>query len=129
MKPELVDKKIMKKILKKRNKFNNKPVKKFLYKSKFFTMNFLFNYWYIILIIALIGFILYLRYQDTKLKNYIVKENMENIKVNKKKRKETLVNSETYESDYYGMIGKIQAVGEDHPSLDYFAGETMDIDI
>ena len=61
MKPQLVEKKLLRKLYKKQ-----KISKKYNFSVFKNSKNFLFNNWYILLVLAFCCFILFLKYQDTK---------------------------------------------------------------
>ena len=73
IKPDLVARKVIKKLRKKHFK-NQSKSEQFISNSKMF----IFNNWYILLILSFICFLLYLKYNENKER----KENMENVKKN-----------------------------------------------
>lgn len=103
--PKLIEKRLLKKILKK--KYKNKNTNMKILSS---TKSFLVSNWYFILIISFIVFLMYLKR----------KEKLENTKpiIKQKRKPETLVNSQSYENDYYRQIKKVEGLPiNNHPHL------------
>lgn len=112
--PKLIDKRLLKKLFKKKYKNKNTGEKIFYNLQTFLIQN-----WYIVLIISFIIFILYLRRKEKFTNNQPIK---------KEKKVETLVNSNSFEKDYYSQIKRVgQLPIHNHPHLNNHAGVTPKI--